>query len=94
MYRVMPTMPVSTMRANAATILGQIQDSPVVLTQNGREAGVLVHPRAWNDVMRVYEEWMRSQPALDPESLLTWEEFEQNLSEERVPDDVGEASYA
>jgi hypothetical protein len=54
-YGALPTMPVSELRARQAEILDQLRESPVLLTRAGHGAGVLVHPRVWNDVLKAYQ---------------------------------------
>jgi PHD/YefM family antitoxin component YafN of YafNO toxin-antitoxin module len=51
MYKVMPTMPVSELRLRQAAILAQLNETPVLLTQRGHSAGVLVHPDLWNEIV-------------------------------------------
>ena len=45
--------PISDFRANSAALLKQVQDSgrPLILTQHGRSAAVLVDVRAYQDMV-------------------------------------------
>lgn len=53
MYKVMPTMPVSDLRIKQAAILSQLHETPILLTQRGQGAGVLVHPDLWNEMVEL-----------------------------------------
>ena len=57
MYKAMSTMPVSDLRTRQASIISQLQESPVLLTQRGRGAGVLVHPDQWNEMVELLEDY-------------------------------------
>ena len=46
--RVPLTIPVSDLRNEQAKILGQLHDGPILLTQRGRAAAMLVEPALWN----------------------------------------------
>jgi PHD/YefM family antitoxin component YafN of YafNO toxin-antitoxin module len=41
-------VPISEIRKRQNEILIQLQDSPVILTQRGRAAAVMVNPQEWN----------------------------------------------
>jgi PHD/YefM family antitoxin component YafN of YafNO toxin-antitoxin module len=88
-YKAMPTVPASDLRKHQSEIVERIRETPILLTHNGHGAGVLVHPQVWNDVMDIYERWMKLHPAtLDVSDALTWEEF-QRLQAEVITDAVG-----
>jgi len=57
MYKAMSTMPVSELRTKQASILAQLRESPILLTQRGRGAGVLVHPDQWNKMIELLEDY-------------------------------------
>lgn len=80
MYKVMPTLPITDARNSMASLVATLEATPVVLTQNGREAAILVHPALWNQLVEVFEKWTKVQPAAQPR-LLSWAEFEQQLQE-------------
>jgi prevent-host-death family protein len=92
MYKVLPTMPVSELRTHQAEILNQLQQTPVLLTQRGQGAGVLVHPDTWNKVMEQLEhllhlELLRQRAAEAARGeYVTFEELEQTLSERGLLD--------
>jgi PHD/YefM family antitoxin component YafN of YafNO toxin-antitoxin module len=53
MYKAMPTIPVSDLRTKQATIMARLQEAPILLTQRGHGAGVLVHPDLWNEMVEL-----------------------------------------
>lgn len=57
MYKAMSTMPVSELRTKQASIIAQLQESPILLTQRGRGAGVLIHPDQWNEIIELLERY-------------------------------------
>jgi prevent-host-death family protein len=57
MYKAMPTMPVSDLRIKQAEILSQLHDTPILLTQRGHGAGVLVHPDLWNEMVELLADY-------------------------------------
>jgi PHD/YefM family antitoxin component YafN of YafNO toxin-antitoxin module len=80
LYGALPTMPVSELRSRQAEIIEQLQGSPVLLTQHGHGAGVLVHPRVWNHLLEVYQKAQRAG-LLDYGQVMDWEEAEPLLLE-------------
>jgi PHD/YefM family antitoxin component YafN of YafNO toxin-antitoxin module len=67
MYKVMPTMPVSDLRTKQAEILAQLDQTPILLTQRGHSAGILVHPDLWNEMVELltsYEDVLVAQERL------------------------------
>lgn len=57
MNKVLPTMPVSDLRVHQATIFAKLNETPVLLTQRGHGAGVLVHPDLWNEIIEQLEDY-------------------------------------
>ena len=55
--KAMSTMPVSDLRTRQASIIAQLRESPILLTQRGRGAGVLVHPDQWNEMVELLEDY-------------------------------------
>ena len=53
MYKVIPTIPVSDLRTRQAAILAQLEQTPILLTQRGHGAGILVHPDLWNEMVEL-----------------------------------------
>lgn len=80
MYKIMPTMPITDARNSIASLVANLESSPVVLTQNGREAAILVHPETWNKLVDTFEKWSKVQAPSQPRTL-SWAEFEQQLQE-------------
>jgi PHD/YefM family antitoxin component YafN of YafNO toxin-antitoxin module len=85
MYKILPTMPVSDLRTQQAVILGQLSETPILLTQRGQGAGVLVHPETWNKMVDQLEhlmhlELLRQRAAeIARGEYMTFEEFDQEL---------------
>ena len=85
MYKVLPTMPVSDLRTQQAMILNQLTETPILLTQRGQGAGVLVHPDTWNKLVEQLEhllhlELLRKRAAeVTRGEYVTFEEFNQEL---------------
>ena len=57
MHKAMTTMPVSELRTKQASIIAQLRESPILLTQRGRGAGVLVHPDQWNEMVELLDDY-------------------------------------
>ncbi|MCP4426047.1 MAG: type II toxin-antitoxin system Phd/YefM family antitoxin, partial [Chloroflexi bacterium] len=57
MYKAMPTVPVSDLRTKQAAILTNLREAPILLTQRGRGAGVLVHPDLWNEMVELLDDY-------------------------------------
>ncbi len=57
MHKAMPTMPVSELRTRQSAILAQLDDTPILLTQRGHGAGVLVHPDLWNEMVELLADY-------------------------------------
>lgn len=57
MYKAMPTMPVSDLRTKQAAILAHLREAPILLTQRGHGAGVLVHPDLWNEMVELLDDY-------------------------------------
>ena len=53
-HGILPTVPISDLRTKQPQIIDDLRQSPVVLTQHGRGAGVIVHPRVWNYMVEAY----------------------------------------
>ncbi|MEA3337139.1 MAG: type II toxin-antitoxin system prevent-host-death family antitoxin [Chloroflexota bacterium] len=62
MNRIPELVPISDMRQRQNDILASLSGQPIVLTQHGRSAAVLVSPEEWN---RIVEELEDLQDALD-----------------------------
>lgn len=85
MYKVLPTMPVSELRTQQAIILNHLSETPILLTQRGQGAGVLVHPDTWNKMIEQLEhllhlELLRKRAAeIAHGEYVTFAELEQEL---------------
>ena len=89
-YKAMPTIPASDLRKYQGEIVARIKESPILITHNGHAAGILVHPQVWNDIMDVYEQWMRlNPPTVDVSTCVSWGEFQRLQEPEVVANGVG-----
>jgi PHD/YefM family antitoxin component YafN of YafNO toxin-antitoxin module len=78
---------ISELRLHQNEVLGRLAESPVVLTQYGKLAAVLVDPEQWNNFLEEYEDLYLSVEALKVELALergetgtiSLEEFEAEL---------------
>lgn len=57
MYKIIPTIPVSDLRTKQAAILAQLEETPILLTQRGHGAGILVHPDLWNEMVELLADY-------------------------------------
>ena len=81
-------VPISKLRLTQNEILGKLSQSPVVLTQHGEAAAVLVDPKMWNDLLEELETWQDSFDALEAkyrlaigeEEVIDWEEAKAELN--------------
>jgi PHD/YefM family antitoxin component YafN of YafNO toxin-antitoxin module len=89
-YKAMPTIPASELRKRQAEVMARIKESPVLLTHNGHAAGILVHPQVWNDILDIYEQWLKDNlPTVDVSDAVPWEEFQRLQTSEVAVDAVG-----
>jgi hypothetical protein len=82
LYAVMPTIPVSDLRRGQSKVISQLDDTPILLTNDGRGAGILVHPRVWNELIAVYQMAME-RGILDQRfgESVDWSEVEKRLGQ-------------
>jgi len=78
---VLPTLPVSALRAKQEEITSMLSDSPVLLTHNGLSTGVLVEPNQWNDIIELLEK-LRLDTVINQR---LWEM--ENIPETNIPAD-------
>jgi prevent-host-death family protein len=88
MMDVIPELvPISGLRTRQNEILDQLADRPVVLTQHGRAAAVLVSPEQWNLLVEMVEDLtdaldaleMRARIASGEETVRDWADIEEEL---------------
>jgi prevent-host-death family protein len=80
-------IPMSDLRIHQNSVLARIAEGPVVLTQHGRAAAVLVEPDLWNELVQRLEDLqdtldvMRGHQEMqeDPASVVPWEEVRAEL---------------
>ena len=95
MYKVIPTIPVSDLRTRQAAILAQLEQTPILLTQRGHGAGILVHPDLWNEMVELltcYEDILIAKDRLqeaerDPTVLRPISELRTLLEADRLLDE-------
>ena len=83
-------LPISDFRQRQTEILLQLQKAPVVLTQRGRAAVVMVNPAQWNAFMNELEDLHDSVCAAEaleeynenPDDVVTLDELEDDLKAE------------
>ena len=87
LYKAMPTMPVSDLRTNQAEIIATLDNTPIMLTNRGEGAGVLVHPNIWNKLVEEVERYHRLvrfnqiRHNMDAGNYLTEEQVKADLRE-------------
>ena len=77
-------VPISGLRTRQNQILGSLIEGPIVLTQHGRAAAVLVIPEQWNQLVETLEDLMDSLDAIEmkaraatgQESAIDWADIE------------------
>lgn len=82
MITVPELVPISKLRQTQNEILAKLTKSPVVLTQHGEAAAVLVDPDMWNRLLEELETWQDSFDAVEikyriltgEEEVIDWEE--------------------
>lgn len=90
--RVPLTIPVSDLRNEQARILEQLGEGPILLTQRGRAAAMLVEPSLWNllidrladleDIINGLDAYYEYQQ--DPSSARPLDELEEELLDKPV----------
>jgi antitoxin Phd len=86
--RVPLTIPVSDLRNEQARILEQLGDGPILLTQRGRAAAMLIAPQRWNELIDHLETLEDSVDALlakiellvGDDETVAWEEAKVDLN--------------
>ena len=82
MNKVLELIPISRLRQEQNQVLKRLAEGPVVLTQYGDPAAVLVDPDQWNQIADDLETWMDSFDALEArlalavgeDQVFDWEE--------------------
>ena len=88
MYTAMPTLPVSDLRNKQAETIAQLDKSPLLLTRDGRGAGVLVHPDQWNQIMT---EMARLQRMIRADQILAEMKTGKYLTQEQLDAELDRA---
>ncbi len=87
-------VPISELRLRQSELLSRLSKGPVVLTQRGRAAVVLVDPDYWNQIMEELEDLRDAVDAIeayeaykrDPATARPWKEIRQELEAEGLLD--------
>jgi prevent-host-death family protein len=87
MNAVPETIPISELRQRQNEILSKLYDGPVLLTQHGRAAAVLVDPEQWNWLVEAFEDLhdalevrqIKARIDAGEEEVIDWAEFEADL---------------
>ncbi len=94
-YKTPPTMPVSELRKHPDTVFDQLNQTHVLLTRQGRAAGVLVHPTVWNRILESLDELEATVWALEAElDLATGKSELIEVTEEALQDWIRTADAA
>lgn len=56
MHPIPYTIPISDLRFQQSALLTRVEESPVVLTKQGRAVAVLVDPSYWNQILEDLED--------------------------------------
>jgi hypothetical protein len=70
MYKTLELIPISRLRKEQDEVLARLAEGPVVLTQYGDAAAVLVDPDQWNQIIEELETWIDSFDALEQQLAL------------------------
>jgi len=65
MQTISEIVPVSGLRTRQKELLDGLSEGPVVLTQHGRAAAVLVSPEQWNRIIETLEDLSDSLDAME-----------------------------
>jgi prevent-host-death family protein len=88
-------LPISDLRQRQNEILLMLGSGPVILTQHGRAAAVMLSPDTWRELLAELEDLRDAVSAAeayekarnDPAGLRPWEEVKKELESEGDPDD-------
>jgi prevent-host-death family protein len=87
--------PISDLRLRQSELLSRLSEGPVVLTQRGRAAVVLVDPGYWNQIVEELDDLRDALDAIDayetykrdPATARPWKEIRAELTAEGLLDD-------
>jgi hypothetical protein len=66
-YKTPPAVPVSELRKHSDNVFDQLTQTHILLTRQGKAAGVLVHPTVWNRVLERLDDLEATVWALEAE---------------------------
>ena len=85
-------LPISDLRQQQNEVLKRLQEAPVVLTQRGRAAAVMVNPAQWNALMEELEDLRDTLCGVEAmeeylentDDVITLEELKADLQKEKI----------
>jgi prevent-host-death family protein len=88
MHPIPYTIPISDLRFQQNALLARVEESPVVLTKQGRAVAVLVDPAYWNQILEELEDLADSLAVAQAkiallrgdEELVDWATVKQELT--------------
>jgi len=88
-------LPLSEFRSNLAGYIAQTRETgrPVIVTQNGRTAGVFVNASTWDEIqekldkLEAYEDILVAEGEADRGEVVSLEEFEKEIRLRRAKED-------
>ena len=88
-------LPLSEFRSNLAGYIAQTRETgrPVIVTQNGRSAGVFVNASTWDDIqeklekLEAYEDILVAEGEADRGEVVSLEDFEREIRARRAKED-------
>ncbi|MCE7979589.1 MAG: type II toxin-antitoxin system Phd/YefM family antitoxin [Caldilinea sp. CFX5] len=85
LYKIPPTVPVSELSKHPDHVFEQLAQQHILLTRQGKAAGVLVHPTVWNRILERLENDEATILALEAElNIATGQSELVDISEEML----------
>ena len=89
-------LPLSEFRSNLAGYITQTRETgrPIIVTQNGRTAGVFVNASTWDEIqekldkMEAYEDLLVAEGEADRGEVVSHEDFMREIRERRTTEDA------
>jgi len=85
LYASMAALPVTTFRKQQLEIMDRLQERPILLTREGVDSGVLIHPNLWNALLAELARYRRADllreqiQVVEQGEYITFDQFEQGL---------------
>ena len=74
LYKAMPTVPIKDLQARQEELLATIRQTPIMLTNQGEGAGILVYPQVWNELIEKLEHYQQLISSLQLEESFLLQE--------------------